>query len=133
MRKHKQNCITFGENTKASFFSIRSFNQQLQTTRVEKDVFSPFDDKRYLISEGNDTISYGHWKIRPDVSPEEKKKTWWTISQNRIHEILYPLVVNNRQMGIIIVMSVDILKIKEFCLGYLMLYIYCLKCLDYYC
>jgi len=48
--------------------------------RVEKDVFSPFDDKRYLISEGSDTISYGHWKIRrhwkirPDVFPEEKKR-----------------------------------------------------------
>ena len=69
-----QNCLTFGEKTKASFFSIRSFNQQLQTVRVEKDALSPFDDKRYLTSEGTDTISYGHWRIRPDVSPEEKKR-----------------------------------------------------------
>ena len=69
-----QNCLTFGEKTKASIFSIRSFNQQLQIVRLEKDALSPFDDKRYLTPEGTDTILFGHWRIKPDVSPEEKKR-----------------------------------------------------------
>jgi len=59
-----KHCLHTEIRTHASFHSIRSTNQQLQTICVKKIALSPYDDKRYSLSSGFDTLAYGHWRIR---------------------------------------------------------------------
>ena len=51
------------------------------TMRVNKQALSPYDDKRYILDNGRDTLAYGHYRIRrinmenddDDTSPPAKK------------------------------------------------------------
>lgn len=44
-----------------SAFCISSEHHKLYTTRVYKLSLSPFDDKRFILNNGRDTLAYGHY------------------------------------------------------------------------
>jgi len=37
----------------------------LKTIKLQKLIFTPLDDKRYILENGIDTIPYGHYSIKP--------------------------------------------------------------------
>lgn len=43
--------------------SIRSYKHQLYTIKINKTGLSAFDDKKYVMDDGVETLSYGHYKI----------------------------------------------------------------------
>jgi hypothetical protein len=49
--------------TRASFHTIRSFNHELFTIKQDKLALSSFDDKRYVLENGCDTLAHGHYRI----------------------------------------------------------------------
>jgi len=42
---------------------IQSKEHQLQTIELTKLIFQPFDDKRYILEDGINTIPFGHYSI----------------------------------------------------------------------
>jgi len=50
-------------NTKATFKHFRSTNHVLQTVEMTKVCLDAFDDKRYILQNGVNTLAYGHYKI----------------------------------------------------------------------
>ena len=58
-----QKCLETGDKTVATFYTIRSFDQKLQTIKVVKDALSPYDNKRAILYGGTDTLSYSHWRL----------------------------------------------------------------------
>lgn len=48
---------------KHSMNLIRSYNYQLYSVTCNKTSLSPFDDKRYVLESGIDTLAYGHRDI----------------------------------------------------------------------
>ena len=55
-----------------SFHSIRSIKNNLFTVRSSRVGLSPMIDKRYICSNGVDTLPYGHWRIQ-----EQKDEEIW--------------------------------------------------------
>ena len=43
--------------------AIRSFSHQLYSVEVTKRGLSAYDDKKYILSDGINTLSYGHYRI----------------------------------------------------------------------
>lgn len=43
---------------------INQEHHRLSTVRLKKKTLSPFDDKRYLLEDGESSYAYGHWKIK---------------------------------------------------------------------
>ena len=43
---------------------IRSFNHQLYSIALSKIGLSPYDDKRYILPNGWDTVADGHFCIK---------------------------------------------------------------------
>lgn len=52
------------DQTRASFHTIRAYNHELFTVKQDKLALSSFDDKRYVLTNGCDTLAHGHCKIR---------------------------------------------------------------------
>lgn len=48
--------------------TIKSEEHQLKTIQQTRMVFTKFDDKRYILSDGINTIPFGHYKIRHHFS-----------------------------------------------------------------
>ena len=42
---------------------IRSYDHQLYNITINKLGLSLFDDKRYILDDGIDSLAYGHWRI----------------------------------------------------------------------
>jgi hypothetical protein len=42
---------------------IRSYDHQLYNITINKLGLSPFDDKRYILDDGINSLAYGHWRI----------------------------------------------------------------------
>ena len=42
---------------------IRSYNHNVYSVALRKISLSPFDDKRYVLENGIDTIAHGHYQI----------------------------------------------------------------------
>jgi len=57
-------CLKHEKKTTASFFNLQSKNHVIATTKIVKDALSPYDDKRYLLSDSTDTLAYGHYRIK---------------------------------------------------------------------
>ena len=49
--------------TKANFLQFRSTNHIIKTLDVEKLCLSAFDNKRYLLDDGVNSLAYGHYRI----------------------------------------------------------------------
>ena len=43
---------------------IRSYNHQLNSISLNKIGLSPYDDKRYILPNGYDTLAHGHYRIK---------------------------------------------------------------------
>ena len=71
LHKRYYECLMEHVKTKASYFDIRSSNHKLQTMLIEKDALNPFDDKRYLLDYGVDTLAYGHCRLRTSQDSSE--------------------------------------------------------------
>jgi hypothetical protein len=49
---------------RASMKRIRSLKHQVFTQQLTKIVLDAYDDKRWIMDDGVETIPYGHWAIR---------------------------------------------------------------------
>ena len=49
--------------TRAQFLNFRSFQHSLHTVEIDKVCLSAFDDKRYILNNGVDTLAYGHYSL----------------------------------------------------------------------
>ena len=56
-------CLTQGEIISKNQTSIRSFQCKNYTIEQTKKCLSPYDDKRYILDNGIDSLAYGHYKI----------------------------------------------------------------------
>ena len=43
--------------------AIRSYSHQLYSVEITKRGLSAYDDKKYILSDGINTLSYGHYRI----------------------------------------------------------------------
>ena len=48
-----------------TFRSIRGVRRQNQTLELKKRGLSAFDDKKYILEDGEHTLSYGHFRVPP--------------------------------------------------------------------
>jgi len=53
--------------TTAKFLSFRSRNHTIHTQSNVKICLSSQDDKRYLLSDGVNSLAYGHYRVTCDV------------------------------------------------------------------
>ena len=58
------------KQTIASMNQIRSESHEIYSIKLNKIGLSPYDDKRYILNDGMNTLAYGHYKIT--VWEEEK-------------------------------------------------------------
>ena len=58
-----RDCLLQGKQMRSSMNQIRSKNHQLYSITLNKIGLSPFDDKRYVLGNGCDTLAHGHYKI----------------------------------------------------------------------
>ena len=58
-------CLTTGKEILRKQNILRSYNHEVYTEEVNKVALSATDDKRYILSDGKDTLAWGHHKI-PD-------------------------------------------------------------------
>jgi hypothetical protein len=63
--KHQlyKQCLFDTTTTSATYHQIGSSNHNISTNKIVKAALSPFDDKRYLLADSTDTLSYGHYRI----------------------------------------------------------------------
>ena len=62
-RRYKE-CLLRRKVIMAQMNQIRSKDHQLKTIAMNKVGLSPFDDKRFILSNGCDTLAHGHYRIR---------------------------------------------------------------------
>jgi hypothetical protein len=58
-----RDCLQQELTMMANFYQISSKNHVLSTKKMTKISLSPFDDKRYLLSDTHDTLAHGHYRI----------------------------------------------------------------------
>jgi hypothetical protein len=58
-----RDCLLNRNMTMVHMKQIRSFSHQLYSLTVNKIGLSPYDDKRYVLHDGCDTLAHGHFKI----------------------------------------------------------------------
>jgi len=70
--KHEsfKQCLTSQNIQQHSMNMIRSDHHKLYTINQTKITLSPFDDKRYLLSDGISSLAYGHYKINSGETDE---------------------------------------------------------------
>ena len=56
-------CLHHEMTTSATFHTIRSSVHQLKTLQLSKKALSPYDDKRYLLGVGGESLAYGYKDI----------------------------------------------------------------------
>ncbi len=59
-----RNSLIESKSYARSFYSIRTFKQNVYTCLTTKTAITPFDDKRYLLLDGVNSLAYGNKKIR---------------------------------------------------------------------
>ena len=50
--------------THAKFLNFRSKNHRILTVEFNKICLSAYDDKRFILKDGESTLPYGHYKLR---------------------------------------------------------------------
>jgi hypothetical protein len=59
------------KTTKAVMRGINSYDHVLYTVSSEKCALSAFDNKRYILEDGAETLAYGHYEIDQKYKFEE--------------------------------------------------------------
>lgn len=62
--KHYKQCLFHQEQQMASMKQLRSFQHNIFSIKLNKIGLSPFDNKRYILGNGCDTLAYGHYTLR---------------------------------------------------------------------
>ena len=62
--EHYKTCLTTGKELLRKQNILRSYNHEVYTEEVNKVALSALDDKRYILSDGMDTLALGHYKIK---------------------------------------------------------------------
>ena len=57
-------CLLTGKEILRKQNILRSYNHEVYTEEVNKIALSAEDDKRYILSDGKDTLAWGHYKIK---------------------------------------------------------------------
>ena len=57
-------CLTTGKEILRKQNILRSYDHEVYTEEVNKIALSATDDKRYILSDGKDTLAWGHYKIK---------------------------------------------------------------------
>ena len=55
--------LTKQETTTCVNRTIRSFSRELYSIEIKKRGLFAFDDKKFILDNGVDTLSYGHYKL----------------------------------------------------------------------
>ena len=62
--EHYKTCLTTGKELLRKQNILRSYDHEVYTEEVNKVALSALDDKRYILSDGMDTLAWGHYKIK---------------------------------------------------------------------
>ena len=62
--EHYKTCLTTGKELLRKQNILRSYNHEVYTEEVNKVALSALDEKRYILSDGMDTLAWGHYKIK---------------------------------------------------------------------
>ena len=62
--EHYKTCLTTGKELLRKQNILRSYEHEVYTEEVNKVALSALDDKRYILSDGKDTLAWGHYKIK---------------------------------------------------------------------
>ena len=62
--EHYKTCLTTGKELLRKQNILRSYDHEVYTEEVNKVALSALDDKRYILSDGKDTLAWGHYKIK---------------------------------------------------------------------
>ena len=62
--EHYKTCLTTGKELLRKQNILRSYEHEIYTEEVNKVALSALDDKRYIFSDGMDTLAWGHYKIK---------------------------------------------------------------------
>ena len=62
--EHYKTCLTTGKELLRKQNILRSYEHEIYTEEVNKVALSALDDKRYILSDGMDTLAWGHYKIK---------------------------------------------------------------------
>ena len=62
--EHYKTCLTTGKELLRKQNILRSYEHEVYTEEVNKVALSALDDKRYILSNGMDTLAWGHYKIK---------------------------------------------------------------------
>ena len=57
-------CLTTGKEILRKQNILRSYDHEVYTEEVNKIALSATDDKRHILSDGKDTLAWGHYKIK---------------------------------------------------------------------
>jgi hypothetical protein len=57
-------CLFEKRQTMASMNQIRSESHEIHSIKLNKIGLSPYDDKRYILNDGMNTLAYGHYKTK---------------------------------------------------------------------
>ncbi|KAK3106373.1 hypothetical protein FSP39_018748 [Pinctada imbricata] len=61
-----RDCLLNEEYEMESMVSFRSYNHHIYTIKLNKTSLNPYDDKRYILRDGVNTLAHGHWRILDD-------------------------------------------------------------------
>ena len=62
--EHYKTCLKTGKELLRKQNILRSYEHEVYTEEVNKIALSALDDKRYILSNGMDTLAWGHYKIK---------------------------------------------------------------------
>ena len=64
--EHYKQCVLENKSKSATFISFRSFQHQLYTIKQTKTALVNFDDKRFMLPGGVETLAHGHYRINEE-------------------------------------------------------------------
>ena len=88
-------CLFDCETTRAVNNTIRSHDHELYSEKVRKVGLSPFDDKRFVLDNGCDTLAHGHYKAKQALSERQDDDNELSLSDRQDIDsinILYELM-----------------------------------------
>ena len=66
---HYKQCLFSKQIHMSKMTQIRSYGHELYNVEMNKLGLSPYDDKRYLLTDGVTSLAYGHWRISQNALP----------------------------------------------------------------